>query len=322
MDNGRIGWILDNRTKFYEVLDVPNDASQKTIRRKYHSLALQLHPDKNPSDSRAREAFCVVMRAYEVLSNEEKRYIYDSCGAEALTALESGDLFSPTKFVVHIGRFLLAKVLILGAYRIHATETLSAMFVWADQFLPRRPEDAFERARMRERKSSRRVAERVFLTSLLLSICVGCMAYSAGPLREWNKKGTDVDKYGPLSSSGGRGDDKGASFVFAVAGKEGQRDVSVWRPSTTREEEARTLVQHWISDVCAQQRLLLWASRERFEKTATLRVRRELKAVLSPNRSPKRKWASRRWRPKFSETFSVSSADHLFSASPLCVPFS
>jgi len=67
-------------TDYYEVLDVPRDADQDTIRRAYRKLARQYHPDVN-SDSDAEERFKEIGEAYEVLSDAEKRERYDRLGA-------------------------------------------------------------------------------------------------------------------------------------------------------------------------------------------------------------------------------------------------
>jgi len=67
-------------TDYYQVLDVPRDADQDTIRRAYRKLARQYHPDVN-SDSDAEERFKEIGEAYEVLSDAEKRERYDRLGA-------------------------------------------------------------------------------------------------------------------------------------------------------------------------------------------------------------------------------------------------
>ena len=67
-------------TDYYEVLRVPHDADQDTIRRAYRKLAREYHPDLN-ADSDAEERFKELGEAYEVLSDAEKRERYDRLGA-------------------------------------------------------------------------------------------------------------------------------------------------------------------------------------------------------------------------------------------------
>lgn len=67
-------------TDYYEVLGVPRDADQDTIRRAYRKLARKSHPDLN-SDSDAEERFKELGEAYEVLSDADKRERYDRLGA-------------------------------------------------------------------------------------------------------------------------------------------------------------------------------------------------------------------------------------------------
>ena len=68
----------------YEILGVPKTASADTIRKVYRKLARRHHPDVNPGDSKAEEAFKRVSAAYEVLSDEKKRAAYDEFGDASL----------------------------------------------------------------------------------------------------------------------------------------------------------------------------------------------------------------------------------------------
>ena len=61
----------------YEVLGVARDATQEDIKRAYRNLARKHHPDANPSDPAAVDRFKEVGRAYEVLSDPNKRQRYD-----------------------------------------------------------------------------------------------------------------------------------------------------------------------------------------------------------------------------------------------------
>jgi len=69
---------------YYELLGIPKTASLDEIKKAYRKNALKYHPDKNQGDSAAEQKFKEVSEAYEVLSDEKKRQIYDQYGAEAL----------------------------------------------------------------------------------------------------------------------------------------------------------------------------------------------------------------------------------------------
>lgn len=68
---------------FYEALGVSRTASADDIRKAYRKLARDNHPDRNPDDARAEERFKEVTRAYEVLSDPQRRKVYDELGMEA-----------------------------------------------------------------------------------------------------------------------------------------------------------------------------------------------------------------------------------------------
>ncbi|MCK9556832.1 MAG: molecular chaperone DnaJ [Candidatus Cloacimonetes bacterium] len=67
---------------YYEVLGVDKNADEATIKKNYRKLAMQYHPDKNPDNKEAEEKFKEASEAYEVLSDKDKRQIYDQYGVE------------------------------------------------------------------------------------------------------------------------------------------------------------------------------------------------------------------------------------------------
>lgn len=69
---------------YYKSLGVSRDADKKEIQQAYRRLALKYHPDKNPGDAEAEARFKEISEAYEVLSDPEKRKMYDLRGAEGL----------------------------------------------------------------------------------------------------------------------------------------------------------------------------------------------------------------------------------------------
>ena len=62
---------------YYEILGVRHDASDQEIKSSYRRLALQYHPDKNPSPE-AKQKFQEITHAYSILIDEKKRYNYDN----------------------------------------------------------------------------------------------------------------------------------------------------------------------------------------------------------------------------------------------------
>eukprot|EP00808_Paulinella_micropora_P006358 g42938.t1 len=69
---------------YYDVLGVPRTATEAQIKKAYKKLALKYHPDKNNGSDAAKEQFVKVSEAYEVLSNPEKKKIYDQYGEAGL----------------------------------------------------------------------------------------------------------------------------------------------------------------------------------------------------------------------------------------------
>ena len=69
---------------YYEVLEVSRSCSGAELKKSYRKLAMKFHPDRNPDDKEAEDQFKVVNEAYQVLSDEEKRSIYDRYGKAGL----------------------------------------------------------------------------------------------------------------------------------------------------------------------------------------------------------------------------------------------
>lgn len=74
-------------TKFYDLLGVAPDADDSALKKAYRKMALKYHPDKNPN---AGEKFKEISMAYEVLSNPEKRRLYDAQGEQGIKEGGSG----------------------------------------------------------------------------------------------------------------------------------------------------------------------------------------------------------------------------------------
>ena len=69
---------------YYDVLGLARSASDAELKKAYRRLAIQYHPDKNPDDATAEKRFKEVAEAYEVLSDPERRQLYDRFGHEGL----------------------------------------------------------------------------------------------------------------------------------------------------------------------------------------------------------------------------------------------
>ncbi|KAA8494221.1 DnaJ protein ERDJ3B [Porphyridium purpureum] len=71
---------------YYQILGLPRDADQRQIKSRYRKLAKKYHPDKNQGNADAAARFQEVADAFETLSDEEKRRVYDQYGEEGLKA--------------------------------------------------------------------------------------------------------------------------------------------------------------------------------------------------------------------------------------------
>ena len=68
-------------TKFYDILGVSPTATEQELKKAYRKMALKYHPDKNPD---AGDKFKEISQAYEVLSDAEKREVYDEFGEQGI----------------------------------------------------------------------------------------------------------------------------------------------------------------------------------------------------------------------------------------------
>ena len=72
---------------YYEILEVSRDADKTTIKKAYRKLAKKYHPDKNPGDKEAEHKFKLCNEAYQCLSDDQQRSIYDRYGKEGLQGM-------------------------------------------------------------------------------------------------------------------------------------------------------------------------------------------------------------------------------------------
>ncbi|GMS84425.1 hypothetical protein PENTCL1PPCAC_6600, partial [Pristionchus entomophagus] len=82
-------FVLSGRD-FYKILGVSRNANANAIKKAYRAKAKELHPDKHHGDEGAHEKFQDLGAAYEVLSDKEKRAIYDRSGEEGVNKMGNG----------------------------------------------------------------------------------------------------------------------------------------------------------------------------------------------------------------------------------------
>jgi molecular chaperone DnaJ len=75
---------------YYEILGVPKSATAVEMKKAYRKLAIKYHPDKNPGNKEAEDKFKELSEAYEVLSDQKKKTMYDQYGHDAFTRSGGG----------------------------------------------------------------------------------------------------------------------------------------------------------------------------------------------------------------------------------------
>ncbi|RMH71881.1 MAG: molecular chaperone DnaJ [Gemmatimonadetes bacterium] len=93
-----------SKRDYYEVLGVDRSASAEEIKKAYRKLAMKYHPDRNPDDKNAEEKFKEASEAYEILSDREKRALYDRHGHAGVDPMFGQGGFSWSDFT-HASEF-------------------------------------------------------------------------------------------------------------------------------------------------------------------------------------------------------------------------
>ena len=76
---------------YYELLEVPRNAEKSEIKKQYRAMSRKYHPDKNPGDEAASDHYKKINRAYEVLSNDDRRQMYDNGGQDGVDRYDRGE---------------------------------------------------------------------------------------------------------------------------------------------------------------------------------------------------------------------------------------
>lgn len=83
---------------YYEILGLDRGADDSNLKSAYRKMALKYHPDRNPGDPNAEERFKEAAEAYGVLSDPQKRAMYDRYGHQGLQAAGGSPGFDPAVF--------------------------------------------------------------------------------------------------------------------------------------------------------------------------------------------------------------------------------
>ena len=86
-----------SKRDYYEVLGIGREATEQQIKSAYRKLALKHHPDRNPGDHKAEDAFKEAAEAYAIISDPEKRSLYDRFGHAGVSGAAAGG-FDPNAF--------------------------------------------------------------------------------------------------------------------------------------------------------------------------------------------------------------------------------
>ncbi|MFW6149962.1 MAG: molecular chaperone DnaJ [Chloroflexota bacterium] len=90
--------MAKTKRDYYETLGVDRTADESAIKKAYRRLAMQYHPDRNPGDQQAASKMAEINEAYAVLSDREKKRLYDTYGHAGLESYSTSDIFGSVDF--------------------------------------------------------------------------------------------------------------------------------------------------------------------------------------------------------------------------------
>jgi molecular chaperone DnaJ len=96
---------MAGKRDYYDVLEISRDADGEAITRAYRKLAMRFHPDRNPGNAEAEVRFKEVTEAHEILTDPEKRRVYDRYGHAGLEGNNGGG-FPGGDFMDDLGEIL------------------------------------------------------------------------------------------------------------------------------------------------------------------------------------------------------------------------
>lgn len=334
--------IIASADNPYKVLGLDRTADHTSVRRAYHRLMLKFHPDKNSNHQLAAEASRVITGAYEVLGDAERRRAYDTYGAEGLRFMDANGTTPSMATMLK----MIALAFTLGLARI----VIARQKCWMDCDMHHcmawvRPADDAdadvsedERRERRRQRSIKRLACRLF-AALLLSV-VALLVVPAWLTRAAGGEGEGEESplalFSPSPSAAAPTGHVAIDTRCVLEGltvddslrcqRESRASSSPARGGVVRQAAlyggdaaaAERALLAWLRRRCEDERLLRSASLERFRETATLPRHTQPLTYKSPNVAPRRKFAKRKWRPRYVDTFSVQHAAELFTPSPWC----
>lgn len=90
---------------YYQILEIPADADQLTIKKSFRKLAMQYHPDKNSSNSFSQAHYLLIQEAYQTLTDPERKKAYDTeLWLSQKKSFYQGAAFSPALMIKRLQR--------------------------------------------------------------------------------------------------------------------------------------------------------------------------------------------------------------------------